>query len=301
MSHSLQSIPGLTAGFQYPVQMRFNELIAGARQDVVCKIFGENLDSLASQASQLASLVRTVDGAKDIFVESVTGLPQIVVRYKRDIMAMYGLSITDVNRIIRASFAGDVSGKIYEDERRFDLVVRIGAESRTDLSDVQQLLIPTSRGIQLPLYQVAEVKIEEGPNQIQREDAKRRIIVGFNTRGRDVQSIVQELQTKVDQQLKLPAGYYIHYGGQFENLVEAKQRLMIAVPLALLLIFLMLYFAFGSLKYGLLIFSAIPLSAIGGISVFMGKGYAFQYFCRCWVYSTFWCGCFERYRFDHGI
>ena len=265
MSKALQEIPGMTAGFQYPVQMRFNELIAGARQDVVCKIFGENLDSLANQAHQLAALVRSVDGAKDIFVESVTGLPQIVIRYKRDVMAMYGLSINDVNRIVRASFAGDVTGKIYEDERRFDLVVRMGEHSRSDLTDVQQLLIPASNGKQLPLYEVAEVKVEEGPNQIQREDAKRRIIVGFNTRGRDVQSIVQELQQKVDQQLKLPTGYYIHYGGQFENLVEAKQRLMIAVPLALLLILLMLYFAFGSIKYGLLIFSAIPLSAIGGI------------------------------------
>jgi len=265
MSKALQEIPGMTAGFQYPVQMRFNELIAGARQDVVCKIFGENLDSLANQANQLAALVRSVDGAKDIFVESVTGLPQIVIRYKRDVMAMYGLSINDVNRIVRASFAGDVTGKIYEDERRFDLVVRMGEHSRSDLTDVQQLLIPAPNGKQLPLYQVAEVKVEEGPNQIQREDAKRRIIVGFNTRGRDVQSIVQELQQKVDKQLKLPTGYYIHYGGQFENLVEAKQRLMIAVPLALLLILLMLYFAFGSIKYGLLIFSAIPLSAIGGI------------------------------------
>jgi cobalt-zinc-cadmium resistance protein CzcA len=265
MSNSLKEIPGMTAGFQYPVQMRFNELIAGARQDVVCKIFGENLDSLASQANQLATLVRTVNGAKDIFVESVTGLPQIVIRYKRDLMAMYGLSINEVNRIVRASFAGDVTGKIYENERRFDLVVRMGEHSRSDLADVQQLLIPAPNGMQLPLYQVAEVKVEEGPNQIQREDAKRRIIVGFNTRGRDVQSVVQELQKKVDQQLKFPAGYYIHYGGQFENLVEAKQRLMIAVPLALLLILLMLYFAFGSVKYGLLIFSAIPLSAIGGI------------------------------------
>ncbi|MGL6268557.1 MAG: efflux RND transporter permease subunit, partial [Chitinophagaceae bacterium] len=265
MSKALQEIPGMTAGFQYPVQMRFNELIAGARQDVVCKIFGENLDSLANNAHQLASIVRSVDGAKDIFVESVTGLPQIVIRYKRDLMAMYGLSINDVNRVVRASFAGDLTGKIYEDERRFDLVVRMGEHSRSDLRDVQQLLIPAPNGRQLPLYEVADVKVEEGPNQIQREDAKRRIIVGFNTRGRDIQSIVQELQEKVDRQLKLPAGYYIQYGGQFENLVEAKKRLMIAVPLALLLILLMLYFAFGSLKYGLLIFSAIPLSAIGGI------------------------------------
>jgi cobalt-zinc-cadmium resistance protein CzcA len=265
MSQSLRQIPGMTAGFQYPVQMRFNELIAGARQDVVCKIFGENLDSLAIHAAELAKLVGTVNGAKDIYVESITGLPQIVIRYKRDIMALYGLSIADVNRIVRTAFAGDAAGKIYENERRFDLVVRLAEQSRKDLTDVQQLLVPAANGVQLPLYQVADVRIEEGPNQIQREDAKRRIIVGFNTRGRDVQSVVEELQTKVARQMNLPPGYYIHYGGQFENLVEAKQRLMIAVPVALLLIYLMLYFAFRSFRYGLLIYSAIPLSAIGGI------------------------------------
>ncbi len=265
MSQALKDIPGMTTGFQYPVQMRFNELIAGARQDVVCKIFGENLDSLASVAQKLATVIRTVDGAKDIYVESVTGLPQIVVRYKRDVMAMYQLSVSDVNRTIRAAFAGDVAGKIYENERRFDLVVRLSSRDRTDLQDVRNLLVAGPSGLQVPLYQVADVQVEEGPNQIQREDAKRRIIVGFNTRGRDVQSIVQELQEKEASMVSLPAGYYIHYGGQFENLVEAKQRLSIAVPVALALIFLMLYFAFGSFKYGLLIFTAIPLSAIGGI------------------------------------
>jgi heavy metal efflux system protein len=265
MSAALQEIPGLSAGFQYPVQMRFNELIAGARQDVVCKIFGEDLDSLARQADALAGLVRGIEGARDIYVEAVTGLPQIVIRYHRDRMALYGVSIQDVNRLVRAAFAGDVAGRIYENERRFDLVVRMPENGRKDVSSVSELLVPTAKGVQLPLYQLADVRIEEGPNQIQREDAKRRIIVAFNTRGRDVQSIVQELQQKAGVHMKLPAGYYIKYGGQFENLMEARQRLMIAVPLALLLIFLMLYFAFGSLKYGMLIFSAIPLSAIGGI------------------------------------
>jgi heavy metal efflux system protein len=265
MSAALQEIPGLSAGFQYPVQMRFNELIAGARQDVVCKIFGEDLDSLARQADALAGLVQGIEGARDIYVEAVTGLPQIVIRYHRDRMALYGVSIQEVNRLVRAAFAGDVAGQIYENERRFDLVVRMPENGRKDVNSVSQLLVPTAKGVQLPLYQLADVRIEEGPNQIQREDAKRRIIVAFNTRGRDVQSIVQELQQKAGVQMKLPAGYYIRYGGQFENLMEARQRLMIAVPLALLLIFLMLYFAFGSLKYGMLIFSAIPLSAIGGI------------------------------------
>lgn len=276
MSKSLQKVPGVTAGFQFPVQMRFNELMTGARQDVVCKIFGENLDSLAYYSKKLGELVQTVDGATDLYIETVTGLPQIVVNFNRDALAMYKLNIHDVNGVISAAFAGRSSGQIYENERRFDLVVRIKGPLRSDLTDIQELLIPTPGGTQVPLSQVAEVSIKEGPNQIQREDAKRRIVVGFNVRGRDVQTIVEELQKKVDQQIKLGPGYYVTYGGQFENLVQATKRLSIAVPLALLLIFLMLYFALGSLKHGLLVFSAIPLSAIGGILALWIRGMPFS-------------------------
>jgi cobalt-zinc-cadmium resistance protein CzcA len=276
MSKSLEDIPGFTTGFQYPIQMRFNELIAGARQDVVCKIFGENLDSLASYASKLGSAIHGIEGATDVYVETVTGLPQIVIRYKRDVMAMYGLDIRDVNRVIRTAFAGESAGLVYENERRFDLVVRLSDQSRHDLEHVQQLQVLTEKGIHIPLYEVADIAIEQGPNQIQREDAKRRIIVGFNTRGRDVQTIVSELQAKIEKTMPLPPGYYVVFGGQFENLVEAKQRLSIAVPIALGLIFLMLYFAFGSLRFGLLIFSAIPLSAIGGIISLWIRGMPFS-------------------------
>ncbi|ULQ57052.1 CusA/CzcA family heavy metal efflux RND transporter [Flavihumibacter rivuli] len=265
MSEALSEVPGVTAGFQFPVQMRFNELISGARQDVVCKIFGEDLDALASYAHQLGGLIRQVEGAKDIYVEPVTGLPQVVIRYNREAMARYRLSISEVNRLVRAAFAGESAGLIYENERRYDLVVRLSDLNRQNISDIRQLLVPTGIGTQVPLYQVAEISLKEGPNQIQREDAKRRIVVGFNVRGRDVETVVGELQKLVNKKLSLPAGYYIHYGGQFQNLQEAKQRLSIAVPVALLLIFLMLYFSFGSIKYGILIFSAIPLSAIGGI------------------------------------
>ncbi len=265
MSRKLEVIPGISTGFQFPVQMRFNELMTGARQDVVCKIFGEDLDTLAAYAARLGEIINTVKGARDLYVESVTGLPQIVVRYNRDAMARYQLNIYDVNQIIRTAFAGESAGLVYENERRFDLVVRLSDNMRKDLTDVQQLLIPTAMGTQVPLSQVAEVNIEEGPNQVQREDAKRRIVTGFNVRGRDVETIVKELSEKVQQRIRFPAGYYITYGGQFENLVEARQRLSIALPVALLLILLMLYFAFSSLKYGLLIFSAIPLSAIGGV------------------------------------
>lgn len=265
MSKELDRVPGITVGFQFPVQMRFNELMTGARQDVVCKIFGEDLDSLSAYAHELGSIINTVDGATDLYVETVTGLPQIVIHYNKEALARYKISVEEVNRVVQTAFAGTSAGMVYENERRFSLVVRMNESSRTDLTDVRELLVPSPAGPQIPLEQLADVQIKEGPNQIQREDAKRRIAVGFNVRGRDVQTIVSELQEKTGKQLKMSPGYYITYGGQFENLVEAKKRLSVALPIALVLIFIMLYFAFGKLKYGVLIFSAIPLSAIGGV------------------------------------
>lgn len=276
MSGALEDVPGITVGFQYPVQMRFNELMTGGRQDVVCKIFGENLDTLAYYAEKLGGIVSTIDGAVDPYVESVTGLPQIVIEYNREALAQYGLSVDDVNKTIQAAFAGAVSGQIFEQERRFDLVVRLGHESRKDLSDIQNLLISTSSGQQIPLYEVADAQIKIGPNQIQREDAQRRITVGFNVRGKDVQSVVSELEQKVKAQIHLPSGNYITYGGAFENLVQAKKRLSIAVPVSLLLIFVLLFFAFASVRQGLLIYSAIPLSAIGGVLALWLRGMPFS-------------------------
>lgn len=265
MSAAVSVIPGVTVGFQFPVQMRFNELMTGARQDVVCKIFGENLDSLALYAAKVGEVVGTVDGAKDLYVEPVTGMPQIVVDYKREAIAQYGLSVDQINKVVESAFAGAVCGQVFEDERRFDMVVRLENDARTRIEDVQNLLIATPAGTQVPLRQLADVNIKVGPNQIQREEAQRRITVGFNVRGRDVQSLVKELEAKIKAQVKLPSGYYITYGGQFENLTAAKKRLGLAVPVALLLIFLLLYFAFSSVRQGLLIYSAIPLAAIGGI------------------------------------
>lgn len=276
MSKELEAIPGVTFGFQYPVQMRFNELMTGARQDVVCKIYGEDLDSLAQYATRLGAVANTVKGATDLYVEAITGMPQIVIKYNRDAIAQYGLNINDINRIVNTAFAGQSSGLVYEGEKRFDLVVRLSGQQRQDLTDVQHLLIPTQQGSQIPLYLVAKVAIEEGPNQIQREDAQRRIIVGFNVRGRDVQTVVEELQQKVSGKIKLPPGYYVTYGGAFENLEAAKKRLGIAVPVSLLLILLMLYFAFNSIRQGLLIYSAIPLSAIGGIFALALRGMPFS-------------------------
>ncbi len=276
MSEALQDVPGVTYGFQYPVAMRFNELMTGAKQDVVCKIYGENLDTLTKYATLLGDVAGNIDGAKDIYVESITGLPQVIISYKRNIIAQYGLNIDDINSVVNTAFAGQSSGLVFEDEKRFDLVVRLAGEQRQNLEDVQNLLIPTSNGTQIPLYQVADVSIQESVNQIQRDDAKRRIIVGFNVRGKDVQTIVKELQDKIGNQVKIPAGYFVTYGGAFENLIAAKKRLGIVVPLSLLLIFLLLYFAFGSVKQGLLIYSAIPLSAIGGILFLAMRGMPFS-------------------------
>ncbi len=276
MAKELEAVPGVTFGFQYPVAMRFNELISGARQDVVCKIFGEDMDTLARYAKRLGEICNTMEGSSGLYVEAVTGMPQIVIRYNRATIAQYGLNISDINRVVNTAFAGQSSGMVYEGEKRFDLVVRLEGDKRKDLGDVQNLLIQTPGGTQIPLHILADVSITEGPTQIQRENAHRRILVGFNVRGRDVQTMVQELQRKAEQQLKLPPGYYITYGGTFENLEAAKKRLGLAVPVSLLLILLLLYFAFGSMKHGLLIYSAIPLSAIGGIIALAIRGIPFS-------------------------
>lgn len=266
MAETIQNVaPGVTTGFQFPVQMRFNELMTGAKQDVVCKIYGEDLDKLAQYSEQLGAISRSVKGTADLYVEKVTGMPQIVIDYNWAEMSKYGLYVEDINRTVNAAFAGAVAGNIYEGEKRFDLVVRVANSGRKDINDVRNLLVATPSGTQIPLYQVASVQEIEGPNQIQREDAKRRIIVGFNVRGRDVQSIVNELQQKVSAKIKFEPGYYITYGGAFENLQQAKGRLGVAVPAALLMIFALLYFAFRSFKEGIIIFTAIPLSAIGGV------------------------------------
>ena len=276
MGKALEEVPGITAGFQYPVQMRFNELMTGARQDVVVKIFGENLDTLALYAAKLGKIVPTVEGTENLYIEPVSGMPQIIIKYNRPMIAQYGLNIADINRVINTAFAGQSTGQVFEGEKRFELVVRLDETKRASINDVENLLIPTAEGIQIPLSQLAKVSLESGPNQIQREDAKRRIVVGFNVNGRDVESIVEELKTKIAEKVNLPTGYYVTYGGAFENLNKAKARLMIAVPISLILIFVLLFFAFKSVKQGLLIYTAIPLSAIGGIFFLALRGMPFS-------------------------
>lgn len=260
-----EEVLGATYGFQQPIQMRFNEMMAGAKQDVVVKIYGEDLNELMRYARQVGGIAQTIQGAADIYVEEVTGLPQIVIRYNRQAMAQYGVSVEDVNRAVNMGFAGSSAGQVYEGEKRFDLVVRLDAASRKTMEDIHALTVVNRSGQSIPIGVLAKVTEENGPNQIQRDDAKRRIIVAFNVRGRDVESIVKELQTKVLAQVKFGTGYFATYGGSYKNLEKAKERLAIAVPLALFLIIFLLFITFQDIKQALLIFTAIPLAAIGGV------------------------------------
>lgn len=258
-------IAGVSFSFQQPIQMRFNEMMAGAKQDVVVKIYGEDLEKLSKYGKEVGRLVSGISGANDLYVEEVTGLPQLLVTMDRTKLAQYNLTVADVNRTINRGFAGESVGQVFEGEKRFDLVVRLDQLGRDNLEDLKDLTVLNPEGILVPIEQVADVRIESGPNQIQRDDAKRRIIVAFNVRGRDVESIVHELQQKMQQKMHFESGYYPTIGGSYKNLEKAKARLGIAVPVALFLILFLLYITFQSIKQALLIFSAIPLAAIGGI------------------------------------
>jgi len=276
MEKALSDIPGVTTEFSQPIQMRFNELMTGVRSDVAVKIYGDDIDLLVSKGDEVLQLINGVDGVADAKAERVAGLPQITVRYNKDKLALYGLKIGDLNKVLRMGFAGESAGVIYEGEKRFELVVRLAENSRDDISSIKSLFITLPSGNQIPLEQIADVQYEDGPMQISRDDGKRRIVVGFNVRGRDVASVVKDIQAKLDAKLQLPAGYYVTYGGQFENLIEANNRLSIAVPAALLLILVLLYFTFRSMKQALLIFTAIPLSAIGGVLALWLRGMPFS-------------------------
>ncbi|MCL4122252.1 UNVERIFIED_CONTAM: hypothetical protein GTU68_039137 [Idotea baltica] len=265
MEKVLDDLPGVTTEFSQPIQMRFNELMTGVRSDVGIKIFGDDIEQLVVFGDELVRIVQGVSGVEDARAESVAGLPQITIDYNKDKLALYGLNVSDLNEVVRMGFAGSKAGVVYEQERKFDLVVRLKKEFRNEIEDIQNLYITLPSGSQIPLEQVADIDYKKGPAQISREEGKRRIIVGFNVRGRDVESVVKEIQSKIDQRIELPIGYYIKYAGQFENLERAKSRLSIAVPVALALIFVLLHFTFNSIVQSLLIFTAIPLSAIGGI------------------------------------
>lgn len=276
MKEEMEAIPGANIEISQPIQMRFNELMTGSRSDIAIKIFGDDLEILDNKAKEMISKISTIEGIGDLKADKVTGLPQITVKYDYNKIALYGLNIKDINQIIRSSFAGESAGKIYEESKRFDIVVRLDKDSRADISDVSNLFIPLPNGQQIPLAQVANISYEQGPVQVARENGKRRITVGLNVRGRDIKSVVEEIQDKLETNFKLPTGYYITYGGQFENLVEANKRLSVALPIALGLILVLLYFTFNSIRQSLLIFTAIPLSAIGGVFALYLRGMPFS-------------------------
>ncbi|MDO7875821.1 CusA/CzcA family heavy metal efflux RND transporter [Hymenobacter sp. ASUV-10] len=267
MQHALAGVPGVNLEFQQPIQMRFNELISGAKADISIKIYGEDQGVLFEKAQQAAALIRPLSGVGDLKVEQIAGLPQLRVSYDRQKLAQYGLKVSELNTLLRASFAGEVAGQIYENERRYDLVLRLDSLHRRGLDDLRRLLVDLPDGHKIPLEDVATVAFRNAPMQISRDDARRRINIGVNVRNRDVQSLVQDIQVRLDTRLHLPSGYTIKYGGAFENLQRAVARLEVVVPIALLLIFLLLYFSFRSVKEALLVFSGIPLAAIGGVLV----------------------------------
>ena len=276
MQKALAGIPGVNLEFQQPIQMRFNELISGAKSDISIKIYGDDLAVLFEKANQAAAFIRPLAGVGDLKVEQIAALPQLRVTYDRQKLAQYGLRVSDLNTLLRASFAGDVAGQVYENERRYDLVVRLDSAKRRGLDDLRQLYVDTPGGQKIPLEEVATVAYRNAPAQISRDDARRRINIGVNVRGRDVQSLVQEIQSKLGPNLKLPAGYTIKYGGAFENLQRATARLEVVVPISLLLIFLLLYLSFSSVKQAALIFTGIPLATIGGVLALWLRGMPFS-------------------------
>ncbi|MCA6074696.1 efflux RND transporter permease subunit [Fulvivirga sedimenti] len=273
---ALSALPGIDYEFTQPIEMRFNELITGVRADLAIKIFGEEMDVLNELAQKVESLIENVEGASDITTEKVVGLPQMTVRYYRTKIAQYGLNISDLNQMVALSFAGLTAGSVYEGEKQFDLVIRFQQTFRKDIDNLRNLYVPLPSGGQIPLRELATIDYATGPAKISRDNTRRRIVVGVNVRNRDLESVVEEVSGIIDANVQLPVGYSVTYGGQFENLRSARARLMIAVPVALLLIFILLYLAFNSLRDALMVYSAIPLSAVGGVLLLWIRGMPFS-------------------------
>lgn len=275
MEETLSAIPGLEAEISQPIQMRNNELLTGIKQDVAIKIFGDDLDVLTQQAGKVKKMIEDVPGVSGIFVEEVAGLPQIQVKYNHEKMAAYGVSVDDISEILETTFAGAVAGSLYEGDKKFDIVLRMDPSQR-NVESLEQLSIPLKDGTNIPLSQVADIDYSPAPAQVSHEDGARRIYVGFNVKGRDVQSTVEDIQEILDEKLKLPEGYYYNYGGEFENLQSATNRLMVVIPIALVIILLLLYATVKNVRESLFVFSAIPLAAIGGVWALWLRGMPFS-------------------------
>ncbi|MFT7034427.1 MAG: cobalt-zinc-cadmium resistance protein CzcA [Cyclobacteriaceae bacterium] len=260
-----EAIPNVDYEFTQPIEMRFNELITGVRADLAIKIFGEDLEVLAQKGEEIAEIIKNVAGASDIVVEKIEGLPQMSVVYDRAKIARYRLNISEVNDVISMGFAGKIAGSIFEGEKRFDLVIRYDQDHRRDIENLKNAVVTTPNGLQIPLHELADISYGTGPAKISRDDTRRRIVVSVNVRNRDLESVVDDVRALVNSNIFMPAGFYVTYGGQFENLQSARERLTYAVPVALVLIFILLYFAFKSAKEAFMIYTAIPLSAVGGV------------------------------------
>lgn len=275
MKECLSSIKGTEFNFSQPIQLRFNELMNGTKADIAIKLYGEDMDVLYKTALEAAKYVEKVPGASDVLVEQTMGLPQLLVNYDRSKIARYGIDIKELNDIIRTAYAGEVAGVVFENERRFDLVVRLDQDKVKDFN-IDKLFVRTKDNIQLPLSEVASIDLVNGPLQINRDATKRRVVIGVNVRDADIQQVVNEIRTQLDNNIKLKPGYYFEYGGQFENLQNAIKTLLVVIPIALLLILLLLFFAFRSVIYSLVVFSTVPLSIIGGILALWLRGLPFS-------------------------
>jgi cobalt-zinc-cadmium resistance protein CzcA len=271
-----KGVPNASFSFSQPIELRVAELISGVRSDVAIKLFGDDLDTLKRTADRIASVVSRVEGAEDVKAEAVSGLPQLQIKPNRAAIARYGINVEDVNDLVESLVAGKPAGQVYEGEQRFNLVVRLSEATSKDIETIKNLLIPGPKGVRIPLSQVADIALIEGPAQISREDTRRRIGVELNVRGRDIGSFVREAQAQVEENVELPPGYYITWGGQFENLQRASARLMIVVPIALLLIFILLFSTFGSVKQALLIYTGIPFAIVGGVMALAMRGMPFS-------------------------
>ncbi|HNS18702.1 MAG TPA: CusA/CzcA family heavy metal efflux RND transporter [Bacteroidales bacterium] len=273
---ALSAIPGIEYEFTQPIEMRFNELITGVRSDIAIKIFGDDLEYIDKKAIEIKGLIEGIPGASDIILEKTAGLPQIKINYNRTKIAYYGVDIKTLNSYLATAFGGEATGIVFEGEKRFDLVVRFDKQNRTDIDDIRRLQVPLSNGNQIPLSELAEIHYAEGPAKISRENTHRRVVVSVNVRNRDLQSVVNDIRATIDKNITLKPGNYVAYGGQFENLRNATNRLLIAVPVALILIFIFLHFAFKSLKDAIMIFTAIPLATVGGVFLLWVRGMPFS-------------------------
>lgn len=275
MKAALDTIQGAEFNFSQPIQLRFNELMTGAKADIAIKLYGEDMEELYAKANEVAEYVKKLPGASDVIVEQTMGLPQLVVDYDRTRIARYGIDIRQLNDIIRTAYAGETAGVVFENERRFDLVVRLDDTKVSDL-DLNRLHVKTCDGYQIPVSEVATIRLVNGPLQVNRDAAKRRIVIGVNVRNADIQKVVSEISDVLDRNIKLKPGYYFEYGGQFENLQNAIRTLSVVIPIALMLILLLLFFAFRSITYSLVVFTTVPLSLIGGIAALWVRGLPFS-------------------------